>query len=302
MKYINVILVMLVGVFHTNAQEYRVLPNPDDKPLWVSQVFDGEHDVCDYIYTGMIGDTVINSKQYKKIYHLNDTIVETEYISSLFGGVREELGKVYIIYNMVNDGINIFTDEFLLFDYSLSIGDDAILAVEENVSIANIDSLTLNDGLNYRRYSFEGDEEWIEGIGSTVWDVFRIDHHMEGVDDCGNDPVLSCFKLDNMLVYGDDCGSEDYNTTNIVEPKQISPIEFYPNPMNDYLYYKFNHSAEGEKCKIKIIDLSGKLVHEDVLSSGNNAISLNHVNGGMYIVKIIFKDSMFNETLVIDNY
>ncbi len=99
-----------------------------------------------------MGDTVINSKQYKKIYHLNDTVVETEYISSLFGVVREELGKVYIIYNMVNDGINIFTDEFLLFDYSLSIGD--VLGNYENVTIANIDSLTLNDGFNYRRYSF----------------------------------------------------------------------------------------------------------------------------------------------------
>ncbi len=36
---------MLAGVFHTNAQEYRVLPNSDDKPLWVSQVFDGEHEL-----------------------------------------------------------------------------------------------------------------------------------------------------------------------------------------------------------------------------------------------------------------
>lgn len=80
---------MLAGVFHTNAQEYRVLPNSDDKPLWVSQVFDGEHELCDYIYTSMMGDTVINSKQYKKIYHINDTVVETEYISSLFGVVRE---------------------------------------------------------------------------------------------------------------------------------------------------------------------------------------------------------------------
>ena len=112
---------------------------------------------------------------------------------------------------------------------------------------------------------------------------------------------LSCFKLGNMLIYGDDCGGDDYNTTNIVELKQVSPIEFYPNPVNDHLYYKFNHLLEGEKCEIKIIDLSGKLVYEDALSSGNNAISLNHVNSGMYILKIVFKDSTFNEVLVIDN-
>lgn len=200
---------------------------------------------------------------------------------------------------MVNDGINIFTDEFLLFDYSISIGD--VLGNYENVTIANIDSLTLNDGFNYRRYSFEEDEEWIEGIGSTLWDIFRIDYHMESVDNCGNDPVLSCFKLDNMLIYGDDCGGEDVSSLNVVEPKQVSAIEFYPNPVNDYLYFKFNHLLEGETCEIKIIDLSGKLVYEDVLSSGNNAISLNHFNSGMYILKIVFKDSTFNEVLVIDN-
>ena len=38
MKYINVILVMLAGVFHTNAQDsIRQFPNSDEKPLWVTK-------------------------------------------------------------------------------------------------------------------------------------------------------------------------------------------------------------------------------------------------------------------------
>ena len=291
-------------MFHTNAQDsIRQFPNSDEKPLWVTKTtlnFNPDV-VCEYNYMGMMGDTLINSKQYKKIYYLSDSIVEPEYISSLHAALREELGKVYIIY--YNNGFNEWSDEFLLFDYSLSIGDP----VTDGITIAAIDVLTLNGGLPFMCYSFENgmpDEKWIEGIGSSHLDIFGFDYESELYPDEGCfsiNTTLSCFKLDNMLIYGDDCGGEDVSSLNVVEPKQVSAIEFYPNPVNDYLYFKFNHLLEGETCEIKIIDLSGKLVYEDVLSSGNNAISLNHFNSGMYILKIVFKDSTFNEVLVIDN-
>ena len=287
---------MLAGVFHTNAQDsIRQFPNSNEKPLWVTKtIFPSCGEEVKYHYYGMMGDTIINSKQYKKIYCLSDSIVEPEYIKYYFGALREELGNVYVKRSF-------HTEEVLMFDYSTGIGETIcysyILVSPTPIVLDSIDTLTL-DGVDYRRYWKNSYGEWIEGIGNTAWDVFNIVSDIP--EDCSW-VTLSCFKQDSMLIYGDDCGGEDVSSLNVVEPKQVSPIEFYPNPVNDHLYYKFNHLLEGEKCEIKIIDLSGKLVYEDVLSSGNNAISLNYVNSGMYILKIVFKDSTFNEVLVIDN-
>ena len=286
---------MIISVFYTNAQNYRQFPNSNDNPLWVIKTTYPYLDDIDTIYCsymGMLGDTIINLKNYEKIYYLNDTIVETGYISSYFGALREELKKLYLL--RANED-----KEKLIFDFSKNINDtiliDSAFIPPLPIVLNNVDTLLLN-GSDYIRYTTSCGDKWIEGIGNTEWDIFNI---CPPVPTNGSYTRLSCFKLNNTVIYGKNCKCEKI-ITNIIKSNQSQPIEFFPNPASDYLSFKFNNTIKSNTYKIEIIDIEGKVVFEDLLISNNNLIKLDKINSGIYIIRVILKDSIYSNMLIIN--
>ena len=276
MKRLSLILVILTYIVAVNGQDYRQFPKSSEKPLWVIKTtypyIEDNNDIhCDYI--GMIGDTLINSNEYSKIYYLSDTISDVNYISSYYGALREESKKIFFI--DANE-----QKEKLVFDFSKNINDtiffDSTRIPPEPIILNNIDTIILK-GSNYIRYSTECGDQWIEGIGNTEWSTFNT---CPPLPDNGSYTRLSCFKLNDTIIYGQDCkcqsivtGTNEFNTNN--------SLMLFPNPVVNKVFIK---NSTGEKLTIQVYTIKGELILTQLISS--NSIDLSTLNSGMYFLTI----------------
>ncbi len=298
MKSIILSLIITTCIFCTYSQNYRQFPTSDDNPLWVLKTTYPHIEDNDEVYCGfygLLGDTIINSVKYEKIYSFNDTIVSINNIEYYLGCIREETKKIYLI--EPNS-----TSEKLVFDFSKNINDtillDSILIPPSPIILADIDTLNLN-GENYLRYWTSCGDKWIEGIGNAEWDIFGI---CPPLPDNGSYTRLNSFKLDNTMIYGPDCKCENNIATSINKYKQNVSIELFPNPANNYVTFKFNNSIKNDNYKIIIFDIIGKVVYKDLLLTNSNTIKLDNINSGIYVIEFILNDSLYSSKLIVDKY
>jgi len=293
MKQLSLIVIITTYVVAVNAQDYRQFPKSTENPLWVIKttypyIEDNDDIHCSYI--GMIGDTLINSKEYSKIYFLNDTIVDIYHISDYYGAaLREESKKIYIIH--INEQI-----EKLVFDFSKNINDtiiiDSSVIPPVPIILDDIDTIFLY-GISYIRYLTSCGDQWIEGIGNTEWSTFDI---CPSLPCNGSYTRLSCFKLDNTIIYGENCKC-DNSITNLTNTKNCNSIEIYPNPASDFVIVKHNNFININK--IQIFDINGKVMFEKICTSNIDFIALDNFSSGIYLIKIISDDFINSNTLII---
>jgi len=74
-----------------------------------------------------------------------------------------------------------------------------------------------------------------------------------------------------------------------IEQSKVS-LNLYPNPTTDYLFVNFDWERKGEAIKLKVLDLTGKLVKEQslVINKGNNRIKLDvqSLTQGNYLIEL----------------
>ncbi len=96
---------------------------------------------------GMIGDTLINSKTYQKIYSLTDTIVSEENIDQYTGAIREEGKRIF----RINPSSS---KEELVFDFSKNVNDtilfDNTFVDPMPLKLMEIDRVSLNGRMHLR--------------------------------------------------------------------------------------------------------------------------------------------------------
>ncbi|MDR0365149.1 MAG: T9SS type A sorting domain-containing protein [Bacteroidales bacterium] len=81
-------------------------------------------------------------------------------------------------------------------------------------------------------------------------------------------------------------------TTYSIEQNMENEIRIFPNPVENLLNMQILNKIEGE-IKITIIDARGQIVHtQSIVHNGNNVIDCSQFNSGIYLVNIVFKDSM----------
>lgn len=83
----------------------------------------------------------------------------------------------------------------------------------------------------------------------------------------------------------------DSITTSIYDQANILPLNFYPNPVRDILY--FNQSIQGV---VLIHDLTGKLHHEGVISG--NALNLQFLVAGTYVLTVVNEEGIKQEKII----
>ena len=262
------------------------------------------------------GDTVINGVTYLKIYkqHSNQNFVFSLSEARYLTAIREDTvnRKVYcimpagtIIYRNNNQvGQTEAPQEFLLYDFSLTIGDPVTYyaiyvdnwsyMVNEAIGTCTGSSLIhLSDGTPHKvmtldvtvNYITPGDI-WIEGIGSIRG--FNNDFFMN--QDFPNKKLL-CFTNAEGANYQtgydhddnpEDCYNRDYGSS--IADSKSENFSLYPNPANNMFTLSFTEKQEGVK-RVSIMDMLGKEVM-NVENCSGNTVNIANLPAGMYIVRV----------------
>ncbi|PID94383.1 MAG: hypothetical protein CSA95_02900 [Bacteroidetes bacterium] len=294
-----IIILFLIFPNTLKCQEY--IPFPDSNAIW-SEVFTSQQpfQIETYQY-GIVGDTIISSVAYHKVYKLNDTIYPLD-PGQYCGAIREDNSKhIYVIgcectFPGSGEG------EVLLYDFSKSVGDTVFVGIdglgpEGYLIISNIDSMLIED--NYRKtfhfntlYNFY----WIEGIGSTRGLFSPITAQPTGFQKW----ELICFNQDNTIKFLNPEFSTCFPVfTSVDEPKQsIHNVRIFPHPITDISVIEFNNQNFNFQS-FELFNMVGQKMEElNIEGKSHMTISADNFKPGLYFFRISGYN-MINETGMI---
>jgi hypothetical protein len=83
-----------------------------------------------------------------------------------------------------------------------------------------------------------------------------------------------------------------------------SGVKVYPNPVNDFLTIEM-YGEEAKTFRIEIIDVAGKIIRSERREFCDNfwfrePQSVKDLTGGLYMIRIISDDGLFNRTFRIE--
>ena len=293
----------------------------------------------------LYGDTIINEKKYSKVYKqtadeaFEFDIDKAEYFCAIRNDVENK--RVYGVYKKdlpikYHDNIYYSTSrnsgkEFLLYDFSLNLGDTVSVAnfdEAENdgfiryvkfkrvetigIDITNNTFVTLHDndsifvlanGEQRKRILMENISEtlfqsWIEGIGSSDG---PFNHYNNFSFELFTIKRLLCYSENSEYLYyqhdfdydeDDDCFT-NYYPNNVVENNE-NDIMIYPNPTDDFINIE---NPSGSEYSIDIYNDKGqKLISQS--SSGISNINISDLPCGLYIITINSNYKNYNFKLI----
>jgi hypothetical protein len=209
------------------SQEYEYVPFPQSDAIW-SEIYyfrEGEGSIRSYERFAITGeDTVINNRNYKKIYMFMDSVFNKEE-ASYVGGLREDDSKkvwfkgekIVHLYKP----LALEEDELLLYDFSLNVGDtvkagnfDVLFHEWEGSLIVNeIDTISIGNSLR-KRIKFQPfswiNVAWIEGIGNLDG-LFFTSRIMLPTCSCEKNELIG-FKHHGEILYFNDSFSSFFPT------------------------------------------------------------------------------------------
>ena len=104
-----------------------------------------------------------------------------------------------------------------------------------------------------------------------------------------------CFSLRE----NDESAESRSNETNL--ENRVASMEVYPNPTNDYIIV----DIEGldHKTELSVIDLSGKLIHDQIVRSDSRSVRLDISDAkypsGVVIIQMVIDDQVFAKRVTI---
>jgi hypothetical protein len=291
--------------------------------------------VSDEKYMTM-GDTVINGVSYMKVYVQRDnqpfefSLSDAQY----FTAIRDDSvnKKVYcnmpagtmIFRNGVDVGQTEVPQEFLLYDYSLAVGETVtfyVIYIDRDSYVANEGTATrvgyldllygvLNDGqstytsddtlihmsdgtphkiisldVNMNYYTVGGDI-WIEGIGAArgFSNGFFVNQDFP-------DRRLLCFTNAEGATYQtrfdlDDNPDDCFNRNYAsgIADQRNGNFTLYPNPANNTFTINFTNTQENVK-QVRVMDMLGKVVMS-VENPSSNTINIAKLPASIYAVQV----------------
>ena len=333
-------IILVVTAFNLGAQDYEYVPFATEDALW---------SVSDEKYS-LYGDTVINGIKYSKVYRQEESeafefdISKAEYFCAIRNDIENK--RVYGVYKddlPVKYHKNIQYDrtegkEFLLYDFSLNMGDTVSVAnfAEADkegyircvkfervdvigIEITNKDFLTLNDtdslvmlenGMQRKRILMSNDVEniwqyWIEGIGSSDgpfrhYNKFEFEHALT--------KRLLCYNEDNEYLYyqnefdidGDiDCFIKF--PSDVPENCMNDDIKVYPNPATSSVEISYVLPEKEKTATFVLTNTLGVNVLTTELEGNNGAatINLDNIPSGIYFYTVRSGDDVMTGKLVV---
>ncbi len=258
----------------------------------------------------MMGDTVINNLEYKKIFWqqvgcfssgiclpCGDNIGAAPVLT---GFIREDSShKVYYLSNLSNPTPiqctqETFESEKILYDFGVNVGDTVEWKPFNNV-VLNVDSVQAPNGDYLKRIQFGTfyEDFWIEGLGSTIG---LLGSYQPSPFEC--ECGLYCAEASDLLPQNapPPCGGIISLLSN---PEKDNNLTITPNPvlLNSYLTI---HDPAQMPRDILFFDLVGRLIYHENHNTGNVLIATNNFSHGCYMVIITKPDqTIFKKLLVI---
>jgi hypothetical protein len=271
------------------SQSYIPLLNENN--YWDVATYSQGH-ICDFSDSAVperyfiSGEVVLNNKTYKafssyKFYPKEGSqpvcppfIVDTIAVAT---GVylREDVNqqRVYRYDTQENN-------EYVLFDFSVSIGDTVYLnQLDQERIIAAIDTLQTNDGIKRRRFSYttssSPEEGYVEGIGGPQG--FFIDP----IPFFENGYFVMCVKSKDDEVILSNRGCYSFTTINSLSSSK-NYLKIYPNLVDDVVTIDSPTNQD-----MVVYNLVGNSVFTQKLVKGKNTIDLTHLKPQFYLIKAV---------------
>ncbi len=283
------LLLICIPFLYSYSQSYQPLLNQNNEWQFTNCNFGC---ITDFYFTD--GDTLVNGKMQK--------ILDGFHFISRSFLLFEDLQQRQVYLSKINKNQ---IDEYLLYDFSLKVGDsitmlNPISPFPQNGGYFILDSivlLPLVDKNNYRHFYFTPTPSnpfstqaaiWIEGVGSlsTV-------NAPGGHPDINNVGHLSCFFKNNTLFYSnlDSIKGCFPMHLGINEYQKVRKLSLEKTPIKNQFLLK--HILNNPT--IFIYDLSGKLI-KTLKTYGENEkiINLTEFKRNMYF--IVVNDSAFKKT------
>jgi len=219
----------------------------------------------------MQGDTIINNKEYKKVYETNFDSIITQ--RTYVGAMREDsLAKVFFIRDPNSHypvDMGYFNDsiEKILYDFTLQVGDTMTLHLPSASTeiVYTIDTLLICGSFR-KVFNANFSRSWIEGIGDTHGLFAPCILEFEHIG------TLICYE-DSMCFW----------------QNPFYSVCVYPNPANNYLNIDLG-MYKGE-FKFEIYNTIGQHIKTNVfVASENYTIDISNLPKGVYFYNLI-KDS-----------
>ncbi len=239
------------------------------------------------------GDTSINDINYKKVYK-RDLVVTQEgppFEASgpyeLFGTIRDDSinKKVYAIRFSSYDECPV-NEDFLLYDFSLSINQTAVLCIVPTFLNFVIEDIYNSEVLGFSTRVFDSYDDFYEGMGSN----FGLFEDMFAPVDKSNGKYI--FRT-SLGYYCRESPCFLFVSTN--EKLESTAIRIFPNPANDFIYISGNNL--NEISSISVINNMG----QEMISKNTeiNKIDVSKLAPGFYIVELTIKNNIIQKKITI---
>jgi N-acetylneuraminic acid mutarotase len=134
--------------------------------------------------------------------------------------------------------------------------------------------------------SFLTDEVWEYNPGNNVWTRMA--------DFPGSARRFSvAFTINNRGYFGTGTHGINLNdfwemqTTVSVEENNASfGMNVYPNPAQDHVTFEITRPGQTDQLTLRVTDLAGKLIHEEVFSNGRIILNRDELQSGVYLYTV----------------
>jgi len=221
-------------------------------------------------------------------------------------GVREYLGTT------LASPLQIGTKYFINLKVSLAAGNGTDYCAVNKLGVLfstlnyiNSNMLPCNCSQIYTNTIITDTTNWTRIRGSFIADSiysyisignFFTDSLTTSIQISGNSQV-AYYYVDDICVSTDSAYTYNYNWTGIEEISNHPTISIYPNPGVDYVNIDF--ASLNEPYSITIYDVFGReLFFKQKIFETLEKIPIGNINGGVLIIKIIYKNQTLNFKLI----
>ncbi len=293
-RLLLVLILVLVGINNSRAQTNVYHAFPDSGARWGGYSW-GINQYCQCPVTDkhtlfMDGDTLIGSFHYQKLLQSGYKTASLypywccAYVNTYEGAIRQDTQqkKIYI---------NVGNQDFLLYDFNLSLGDTLSFATyisdfDTNV-VTSIDSILVGNSfrkrLNITTLHYSGDSaSIIEGIGSTLGLLDLIPPAF----DTGSG--LDCFSLNGQTLYPD---TSTFCNINVGIPSinlENGIILLSPNPFTTQATLTIQGIKNENNKSLSVYNLLGQEVQNIFVGNAKEVIiHRKNLPSGMYFYKLM---------------
>jgi len=279
------ILLLTFGLAKSNAQTQNVFPSYGDSATW--HVLHCYLNNCHTVVKTFLGEMDLCGHQYSfRTFPSGET-----------GYFRSDSLRTYFRRTQ-----NCADKEYLLYDFSMEIGDTAYIGFDPESSWAptdtagfkliSIDTIT-QFGVSRRRYnllfnfpSFGNNElfrpmAWIEGIGSDLDPFFPFLCFQDG---CETWLTMLCFDSAGTQLYQHpNFGTCSATSVGINEVQSNLDITISPNPFR----HSFRIDSETQIRDVEVYSILGEMIGRFEGKEDAMVVELpQHLSAGMYVVHI----------------